>query len=90
MYYAHPNIFITPSDVNITCIHQLAVELKAHALLVVTVVILSLMKNFFNLNSLMFEALNLLVTEECYLALFYMPLHMLFTQFAECTSTDCK
>jgi hypothetical protein len=36
------------------------------------------------------EALNLLVTEERYWALFYMPLYTSFTQFAECTSTDCK
>jgi hypothetical protein len=34
------------------------------------------------------EALNLLVTEECYWALFYMPLYTSFTQFAECTSTE--
>jgi hypothetical protein len=36
------------------------------------------------------EALNLLVTEECYWVLFHMPLYTSFTQFAECTSTDCK
>jgi hypothetical protein len=34
------------------------------------------------------EALNLLVIEESYWALFYMPLYTLFTQFAECTSTQ--
>jgi hypothetical protein len=31
-----------------------------------------------------------LVTEEHYWALFYMPLYMFFTQFSECTGTDCK
>jgi hypothetical protein len=31
-----------------------------------------------------------LVTEERYWALFYMPLYTSFTQFAECTSRDCK
>jgi hypothetical protein len=36
------------------------------------------------------EALNPLVTEEHYWALFYMPVYTLFTQFAECTSTDYK
>jgi Na+-driven multidrug efflux pump len=39
------------------------------------------------------EVLNLLVTEERYWALFYMPLYTCidaFTQFAECTSTDFK
>jgi hypothetical protein len=36
------------------------------------------------------EDLNLLVTEEGYRALFYMPLYTSFTQFAECTSTDWK
>jgi hypothetical protein len=65
-YNAHPNIFITHFDVLITCIHQLAVELgstdkgrrislKARALLVVIIVILSLMKNFLDLNSLIFN-----------------------------------
>jgi hypothetical protein len=37
--------------------------------------------------------LNLLVTEECYWELFYMPLYIcihVFTQVSECTSTDCK
>jgi hypothetical protein len=43
----HPNIFITPFDVEITRIRQIAVELKAHALLVLIVVILRLMKNVF-------------------------------------------
>jgi hypothetical protein len=33
--------------------------------------------------------LNLLVTEEHYWALFYMPLYTSFTQFAAGTSTDC-
>jgi hypothetical protein len=63
---AHSNIFVTPFDVQITSIRQLAVELgstdrgrrnslKARALIVVTVAILSLMKNFLDLNSLMFN-----------------------------------
>jgi hypothetical protein len=58
---AHPNIFITPLDV-----HQPAVEigsihngqrnsLKACALQVVTVIILSPMRNSLDLNSLMFN-----------------------------------
>jgi hypothetical protein len=57
-YNVHPNIFVTPFDVYTTRIQQLAVELgstdrgrknflKARALLVVIVVILSLMKIFF-------------------------------------------
>jgi hypothetical protein len=60
---AHPNIFIAPFDVWITRICQLAVELgstdrgrrnssETRALLVV---ILSLMNNFLDLNSLMFN-----------------------------------
>jgi hypothetical protein len=60
---AHPNIFITPFNVLITRIRQLEVELgstdrrwrnslKACVLLVV---ILSLMKNFLDFNSLMFN-----------------------------------
>jgi hypothetical protein len=37
------------------------------------------------------EAFNLLFTEECYWAPFvYMLFYTLFTQFADCTSTDCK
>jgi hypothetical protein len=36
------------------------------------------------------EALNLLFTKECYWAPFYILFYMLFRQFAECTSTDCK
>jgi hypothetical protein len=65
---AHPNIFVRPFDVWLTRILQLAVQLgstdrgwrnslKAHALLVVIVVILSRMRIFFflNLNSLMFD-----------------------------------
>jgi hypothetical protein len=36
------------------------------------------------------EALNPSVTEERYWALFYMPLYTFFTQFAECTGTDCR
>jgi hypothetical protein len=36
------------------------------------------------------EALKLLVTEERYWALFYMPPYTLFTQFAKFTCTDCK
>jgi hypothetical protein len=62
IYNEHPYIFITPFDVQITRIHQLAVKLgsidrewrnslKACALLVVIVVILSLMKNFLDFNS---------------------------------------
>jgi hypothetical protein len=64
VYNAYPNIFITPFDVLITCIHQLVVELvntqrewrnslKAHTSLVVILVTLSLIKNFLDLNSLM-------------------------------------
>jgi hypothetical protein len=66
IYNAYPNIFITPFKVQITRIRQLAVELgsidrgrrnslKARVLLVVIAVILSLMKNFLDLNSLMFD-----------------------------------
>jgi hypothetical protein len=36
------------------------------------------------------EALDLLLTEEYYWTLFYMQLCTSFTQFAECTGTDCK
>jgi hypothetical protein len=80
----HPNIFISLFDLQITCICHLAVELgstdkgqrnslKARALLVVIVVILSLMKNFLDFNSLMvYTALHfgdnkdilLLITED--------------------------
>jgi hypothetical protein len=61
---AHPNIFVAPFDVEITHICQLAVvrkyrgwkySLKAHALLVVIVVILSLMKNFLDFNGSIFN-----------------------------------
>jgi hypothetical protein len=36
------------------------------------------------------EALNLLFTEQCYWAPLYMLFYTFFTQFAECTSADCK
>jgi hypothetical protein len=36
------------------------------------------------------EALNLLFAEECYWAPYYTLFYTLFTQFPECTSTDCK
>jgi hypothetical protein len=66
MYNAHPNVFITLFGAQITHILQLEVELgskdrgqrnslKARALLVVILGILSLMKNFLYFNSLMFN-----------------------------------
>jgi hypothetical protein len=34
--------------------------------------------------------LNLLFTEECYWAPFYIRVYTFFTHLAECVSTDCK
>jgi hypothetical protein len=64
-YFLIDNIFIAPFDIQIAHIHQVAVELgstdrgwrnslKAGVLLVATVVILILMKNYFDFNSLVF------------------------------------
>jgi hypothetical protein len=66
IHNALPNIFIASYGIEITCICLLAVELgstdrgrrnyfKARALLIVIVVILSLMKIFLDLDSLIFN-----------------------------------
>jgi hypothetical protein len=62
---AHPNIFIAPTDIDNahaptsgrvwSTVRERMNSLKAHASLVVIVVILSLVKNFLDLNSLIFN-----------------------------------
>jgi hypothetical protein len=55
---------------------------------IVVFVILGLVCKFYSQKPQ--QALNLLVTDDPYWAPFYVPLYACFTQFSECTGTDCK